>query len=144
MGTFLEGVRRRPMTSFPKSMIIVPVALEKSPIHGFGVFAKKFIPKGTKVWEFNERFDIRLTPAEFEALPEAVRDEIEIYLYQPEKDGTLYYESTIGRFMNHSRNPNVDYSNVGVGWATRDIQAGEEMTADYRQFMAETDHIKYL
>lgn len=125
-------------------MLIVPTYLNQSPIHGFGVFAKAFIPRGTKVWEFNPIFDIVLTEAQFEALPPSSREEIEIHLYQPEEGGKLYYESTMGKYMNHSREPNVDFGEVGCGWATRDIRAGEEMTCDYRDFMADVSHIDYL
>jgi len=125
-------------------MIIVPTYLNKSEIHGFGVFANDFIPQGAKVWEFNPTFDITFTEQQFEALPPATRAEIEIHLYQPEPGGLLYYESTMGKYMNHSREPNVDFSEIGVGWATRDIQAGEELTCDYRHFMADVSHISYL
>lgn len=125
-------------------MIIVPTELKQSPIHGFGVFATKYIPKGSKIWEFNPIFDIRLTEEEFERLAPSAKAEIEHHLYQPEKGGVLYYESTMGKYMNHSREPNVDFSDVGVGWATRDIHPGDELTCDYRHFMAETSHISYL
>jgi uncharacterized protein len=125
-------------------MIVVPTYLNKSNIHGFGVFAKAFIPKGGKVWEFNPTFDIRFTEKEFEALPPAARAEIEIHLYQPDLGGLLYYESTMGKYMNHAREYNVDFTEVGNGWATRDIQPDEELTCDYRQFMADVSHIPYL
>jgi SET domain-containing protein len=125
-------------------MIVVPTFLNKSEIHGFGVFAKEFIPKGSKVWEFHPTFDIRFTEEEFEALPPATRQEVEIHLYQPEPGGLLFYESTMGKYMNHDREPNVDFSAVGVGVATRDIQPNEELTCDYRHFMADVSHIAYL
>jgi uncharacterized protein len=125
-------------------MIVVSTYLNKSEIHGFGVFAKEFIPKGSKVWEYNPTFDIRFTEEEFDALPLATRQEIEIHLYQPESGGLLYYESTMGKYMNHSRDPNVDFRETGIGWATRDISAGEELTCDYRHFMADVSHITYL
>ena len=125
-------------------MIVVPTYLEKSPVHGFGVFAKESIKKGSKVWEFNPIFDIRFTEDEFERLPASVKLEIEHHLYQPEHGGVLYYESTMGRYMNHSREPNVDFTDVGVGMATRDIKPGEELTCDYRHFMADVSHITYL
>ena len=125
-------------------MIIVQTYLDKSQIHGLGIYAKDFIAKGTKIWEYNPKFDITFTQAEFDALPPAVQQEIEIHLYQPEPDGLLYYESTMGKYMNHSRDPNVDFTEVGVGWTTRDIQPGEELTCDYRHFMADVAHIDYL
>jgi SET domain-containing protein len=125
-------------------MIIVSTYLANSPIHGLGVFAREPIPKGTKVWEYHPVFDLTFSEDQFEALPASVRDEVEIHLYQPEAGGPLYYESTMGKYMNHARDPNVDFTDVGVGWATRDIAAGEELTCDYRHFMAETGHIDYL
>lgn len=125
-------------------MIIVPTYLEKSPIHGFGVFAADFIPKGAKVWEFHPVFDLVFSEEEFERLPPSVKQEIEIHLYQPEPQGKLYYESTMGKYMNHSREPNVDFSEIGCGWATRDIHQGDELTCDYRHFMADVSHIEYL
>jgi SET domain-containing protein len=127
-----------------QTMIIVPTYLGQSGIHGLGVFAREPIAKGSKVWEYNPLFDLTLTEEQFEALPASVRAEIEIHLYQPEAGGPLYYESTMGKYMNHDREPNVDFSDVGVGWATRDIGVGEELTCDYRHFMAETGHIDYL
>lgn len=125
-------------------MIIVPAYLDKSPIHGFGVFAGEFIPKGAKVWEFNPLFDLRFSEEELNILFPSARQEIEHHLYQPEEGGLLYYESTMGKYMNHTRDPNVDFTEVGVGTATRDIQPGEELTCDYRHFMADVSHIDYL
>ena len=125
-------------------MIIVPAYLDNSPIHGFGVFAGEFIPKGAKVWEFNPLFDLRFSEEEFNKLPPSAQQEIEHHLYQPEEGGLLYYESTMGKYMNHTRDPNVDFTEVGVGAATRDIQPGEELTCDYRHFMADVAHIDYL
>lgn len=125
-------------------MIIVPTYLEKSAIHGLGVFSREFIPKGAKVWEYHPQFDLTFSEAEFERFPPSVQAELEVHLYQPEQGGLLYYESTMGKYMNHNRDPNVDFSDVGVGWATRDIHPDEELTCDYRHFMAETGHIGYL
>lgn len=125
-------------------MMLVRTYLEKSPIHGFGVFAKVSIPKGTKVWTFHEKLDIKFTPEEFDALPENVREELEWHMYEPEEGGQYYYEATMGKYMNHSREPNVDFSDVGVGTATRDIAPNEELTCDYRHFMAKWDDIPYI
>jgi len=43
-------------------MLLIKTYLDKSPIHGIGVFAGEFIKKGTQVWEFNPLIDIILTP----------------------------------------------------------------------------------
>ena len=36
--------------------------------------------------------------------------------------------------MNHSKNPNSDFKEIVVGYATRDIQKGEEILCDYSEF----------
>lgn len=125
-------------------MIIIRTFVDRSPLHGLGVFSKDFVPKGSKVWEFNPIFDLKVDPAEFEKLPQAVKEEIEIHMYVPEDGGLFYYETTSGKYMNHSRDPNVDFSNVGYGYALRDIQPGEELLCDYRQIMHDYSHISYL
>ena len=57
-------------------MLVVPTYLEKSPIHGFGVFAKDPIAKGTVLWEFNPVFDIVFSEEVFEKLPPSARAEL--------------------------------------------------------------------
>lgn len=125
-------------------MLIVPTYLEKSDIQGFGVFAKEFIAKGSKVWAFHPVFDIRISPEEFVKLPLSCQQEIEVHMYEPELGGDFYYETTMGKYMNHSREPSVDFSVIYEGWATRDIQPGEELTCDYRHFMADVSEIAYI
>ena len=92
---------------------------------------RNFISRGSKVWEFNPTFDIRFTEKECEALP-------------PVPGGPLSYQATMGKCMKHSREPNVDFNNIGNGWANRDIQPAEELTCDYCHFMADVSHIAYL
>ena len=36
----------------------VKTIIKESDIHGIGLFADEFIPKGTKIWEFTPNFDI--------------------------------------------------------------------------------------
>ncbi len=125
-------------------MLLVRTYLEKSPIHGFGVFTREAVAQGTTIWQFHHKLDIKFTPEEFDALPESVREELEWHMYEPEQGGPFYYEATMGKYMNHSREPNVDFSVVGVGSALRPIAANEELTCDYRQFMAVWDQIPYI
>lgn len=125
-------------------MLVVRTYLEKSPIHGFGVFARESIAAGMPVWEFHEKLDIKFSQEEFDRLPENVREELEWHMYEPEEGGALFYEATMGKYMNHSREPNVDFSRIGFGTATREIAAGEELTCDYRHFMANWSNIPYI
>ena len=125
-------------------MLLVRTYLEKSAIHGFGVFAREAVTRGGSVWAFHEKLDIKFTPAEFDRLPASVKEEIEWHMYEPEVGGPFYYEATMGKYMNHSREPNVDFSVPGVGTALRDISPGEELTCDYRQFMINWEDIPYI
>ena len=125
-------------------MLVVRTYLEKSAIHGFGIFCREAVRAGECVWQFHDKLDIKFTPEEFDALPPSVKEEIEWHMYEPEVGGAFYYEATMGKYMNHSREPNVDFADVGFGRARRDIAAGEELTCDYRQFMAEWEHISYI
>jgi uncharacterized protein len=125
-------------------MMVVRTYIEKSPVHGIGVFAKEFIAKGAKVWEFHPIFDLKIEREQFEQLSDAAKEEIEIHMYEPDPGGPFYYETTSGKYMNHARDPNVDFTDVGFGFATRDIQPGEELTCDYRQIMHDPSHISYL
>lgn len=125
-------------------MLVVRTYLEKSGIHGFGIFARESISRGTRVWEFHEKLDIRFSPEEFEKLPASVKEEIEWHMYEPDEGGPFFYEATMGKYMNHSREANVDFSETGIGVATRDINSGEEITCDYRHFMAKWDDIPYI
>ncbi len=125
-------------------MLVIRTYLEKSDIHGFGIFARESVSKGSMVWQFHDKLDIKFTPEEFESLPPSVKEEIEWHMYEPEDGGPFYYEATMGKYMNHSREPNVDFSAVGTGIACRDIAEGEELTCDYRHFMAAWEHIPYI
>ena len=52
-------------------MLLVKTYLEKSAIHGLGVFAGEFIAKGTKIWRFVEDFDRAYSPKQFAATAQA-------------------------------------------------------------------------
>ncbi len=125
-------------------MLTIPAYLDKSPVHGIGVYSKDFVPAGAKVWERHPIFDIFIDRETFEQLPEYAKREVEIHMYEPDANGPYYYETTQGKYMNHSRQPNVDFSEIGVGYATRDIQPGDELTCDYRQIMHDCSGIPYI
>ena len=62
----------------------------------------------------------------------------------PEPGGLLYYEATMGKYMNHSCEPNVDFSEIGNAWAIPDIQPVEELSSGYRHCRADVSHISCL
>ena len=116
-------------------MFHVPVYLDRSPLEGIGVFAKQPISKGAVLWRFDERFD-RLIPNEvWEAQTGVVKDYLDRYAYPSKSNpGHIVFEADDARYMNHSDQPNCDFSNGKVAYALKDIAAREEMTCDYNAF----------
>lgn len=114
-------------------MVRVPTFVAPSAISGVGLFAATHLPAGTVVWEFHDSVDWRIKPEEFALFPEPHRSRLRHYLYLDES-GFFVLCGDNGKFMNHADYPNCDDSN-GVQTVTlRDIEAGEELTCDYRQF----------
>ena len=114
-------------------MLLVKTYLDKSAIHGLGVFAGQFIRKGTKIWRFVEGFDRFYSPKQFAGLPKPARDFIKFHGYRV--DGEILLTVDHDRHMNHADEPNT-YLKAGYAIARRNIRKGEEITNDYREFDA--------
>jgi len=114
-------------------MLLVKTYLDKSRIHGLGVFAGQSIRKGTKIWRFVVGFDRFYTRKRLAKLPKAARDYINLHGYQWKKEILLSMD--YDTFMNHSENPNTHFHN-GFVIARSNIRKGEEITNDYRAFEA--------
>lgn len=112
-------------------MILVKTYLDKSPIHGLGVFAAEPIRRDTKIWRFVEGFDRAYSPKQFARLPKPARDFLKNYGYRV--DGEILFTVDHDHHMNHSDNPNT-YLKAGYTIARRNIRKGEEITNDYREF----------
>jgi SET domain-containing protein len=120
-------------------MLTVLASAKPSPIHGVGLFADEFIPKGTVTWRFNPVWDLIFPKDDVEKLPESQKRLIKFFAYFSEKRQAYIYSIDDSRFLNHSAHPNhdvlpfpneVELCNV----SNRDIQIGEELTVDYRTF----------
>lgn len=112
-------------------MLLVKTYLDKSRVHGLGVFAGQFIRKGTKIWRFVEGFDRVYSPKEFAKLPKPARDFIKFHGYRV--DGEILLTVDHDRHMNHSDQPNT-YLHNGYAIARCNIRRGTEITNNYREF----------
>jgi SET domain-containing protein len=114
-------------------MMLVPTYLDKSPIHGIGIFARDFIPKGTRVWEFTPGFDEVFSDAELAGLLPVQREAVLFYCFiEPGLEGTVLCCDN-ARHFNFDDDPNCgsgDHVLHGYisTFALRDIAAGEELT----------------
>lgn len=121
-------------------MILVPTYVGPSEIEGVGVFAAAPIPKGTRIWLLDEGFDRVLSDEEVARLGPQQREFVDRYGYpHTTKPGLTILELDNGRFMNHSAQPNTDFSNPAAGYTIRDIAEGEEITCDYEEFAPGTE-----
>ncbi|MCI5122092.1 MAG: SET domain-containing protein-lysine N-methyltransferase [Candidatus Electrothrix sp. AUS4] len=112
-------------------MLLVKTYLDTSPIHGVGVFAGEFIPKGTLVWRFDPLIDIVLTAEQVAGMPEAAK-EFTLSHAVPYPFGADNYCLTLdnAQYMNHSPEYNLQPDSEGDR-ALMDIPEGTELTVDY-------------
>jgi uncharacterized protein len=122
-------------------MLLVKTKIETSKIHGIGLFADEFIPKGTLVQKFAPGFDLIILESELQKLSEPARLQFLKYAYKNKRgEYILCFDDT--RFLNHSDNPNLISNDPGdeIDVAARDIQRGEELTVNYREFDADVEY----
>jgi SET domain-containing protein len=120
-------------------MLLVKTYLDRSDIHGIGLFAGERIAKGTVIWRLSPAIDVLLAPEQVAALHPASRVQIEKYTYLDRRLGMLVLCGDDARFFNHAEAPNChDYPDEhgGTTVAARDIEIGEELTSDYASFDA--------
>jgi len=112
-------------------MLLVNARAGVSAIHGIGLIAREFIPRGARVWELRPGFDLVLSEQQVRELSVAAREQVFWYAYYDPARRVYVLSSDDDRFTNHADDPNT--ANDGeVTFATRDIQPGEEITWDYR------------
>jgi len=120
-------------------MLLVKTKIGPSKIHGTGLFSDQFIKKGTPVWRFTLGLDIKLTEKELKKLPKLAKECFLHYCYHSVIDGTYILPFDDARFFNHSQKSNtisIDAPNdpEGLEIASRDIERGEELLCDCREF----------
>lgn len=96
---------------------------------GFGVFATRFIPKGTLTWALDD-LDQILEPEVVEALDEDRKKLVMKYSYR-NQHGKFILCWDNGRYVNHSFHANCIGTAYEVEIAIRDIYPGEQLTDDY-------------
>lgn len=113
--------------------VLADVELRRSRIHGTGMFACRTISKGQIVFIWSITANHKVVTEEevisIERINPVVRDN------SCRIAGRYFVISEHGlddsELVNHSSTPNILY-HVGIGIAVRRIDAGEELTIDYR------------
>ena len=114
-------------------MMLVRNYIDKSPIHGIGVFAGEFIAAGTCIWEMTPDCDQVYSEELLATLTAVQRDIVLFYGYiEPGMDGVILCCDN-ARHYNFSADPNSGSDErmkhgARSTFALRDIAAGEELT----------------
>jgi hypothetical protein len=99
---------------------------------GYGVFATRFIPKGTITWILDE-LDQKFDESYIASLEPLLRERLLKYCYRDEQ-GQYILCWDIARYVNHSFNSSCMATPYKFELAARDIFPGEELTDDYGYF----------
>lgn len=115
----------------------VDVDFKKSPVHGFGVFARKPIEAGTRIWQVDPTMHVCDRPEMYALPPKKLRFALHGGYYHKPSARFLWYVDGM-QYMNHAAGA---AANIGLSvWppleedhtvALRDIAAGEELFEDY-------------
>ena len=115
-------------------MLLVNARVGISKIHGFGLIAQEFIPKGTVTWKLVPGFDCLFSEEELKSFPPSVQAQVHHYGHYDSERNRYVLCSDDARFTNHSDEP-TELSCGDYSVAARDIQPGEEITCDYGDFV---------
>ncbi len=122
-------------------MLCVETKIAASNVQGIGLFANQAIPRGTVVWRFMPGFDLLMPKESIEKLSEPAKKQFYNYAYLDKAHGEYLLCSDDARFFNHSDQPNCDDGKEDVTIAMRDIQPGEELLVNYKDFYGDiSDH----
>jgi hypothetical protein len=96
---------------------------------GYGVVAKKLIPKGTITW-VQDDLDRIFTPEDEKKLSPRMLESLETYCFtNSEGQKVLCWDNA--KFVNHSFNSSCMSTAYDFEIAVRDIHPGEQLTDDY-------------
>jgi|SRR3989344_5403230 len=120
-------------------VLLVKTKIGPSKIHGIGLFADQFIPKGTLIWKFTPNFDQKISVKKINNFPKELQDYLETYTWPSKEPGKYCLVFDEAKFFNHSKFPNtisIPYENEEeiITLASRDIPPGEEITGNYKEY----------
>lgn len=96
---------------------------------GYGVVAKKFIPKGTITW-VQDDLDMVYTNDQIKNINPLMQDYLETYCFTNNRgEKVLCWDNA--KFVNHSFNSSCMSTAYDFEIAVRDIYPGEQLTDDY-------------
>ncbi len=126
-------------------MIHIKYKLDRSVHHGIGLFADENIKRGTLIYTTSPILDVNITQGQFEVLNEREKDEIRWWGFFDVSTQKWHVDFDVSHFINHSYDGTVTQNPEHADAyliATRDINAGEELTQNYLEFESKEDLTK--
>lgn len=119
-------------------MIFFKTEVKDTGTYGQGLFLLEHVKKGEIIGILTMDCGV-MTEDEYQR-EQAVNNEIIVMTAVRWIGRYFLYGDKIGseEYINHSKNPTMLY-HCGICFATRDLFAGDELTADYKYFLAEKD-----
>jgi hypothetical protein len=113
--------------------------VRNSKVHGKGVFARKDIPKGTKIIEYvgnivSSKEGLRIYEEQLKKSKETGVGAVYIFQLNRKQDIDGDVPWNPAKYINHSCNPNCKYKIINNHiwiFSIRDIKKGEELNYDY-------------
>jgi len=117
-------------------MLRVRTKVGQSKVHGLGLFAEEFIPKGTITWAYDAGYDLSYTQEDIDHVSPPAKEFLLYYCYFDTGIKKYVLCADNLRYINHAKNPDDEniISTPRQDIAARDIQPGEEMMCDYYKF----------
>jgi SET domain-containing protein len=120
-------------------MLLIPVRLKPSRIHGLGLYPACRINRGTIIWRFHPALDQVISQELWRSLEAPARDYLRRHAYVRRTDFALMLGFDLSRFMNHSDTPNTGASSETADHtvALSNLAEGDELTCNYNAFDAD-------
>jgi SET domain-containing protein len=89
-------------------MLLIDTYLDKSKIHGVGVFSNQNVKKGEKIKEVRPEFEIEFNSDNLPKMPLALSNFISTHSYERELGSKILVLGIDNeKYLNHSTNPSV-------------------------------------
>ena len=126
-------------------MILVKTYLDKSKIHGIGLFANENIKSGAIIYKPSPGLDIKISDKDFSKLEKNCQKTIQHYGFKSKIDSMWHLAFDDIRFCNHSKKSNLfqrEIDNIKCLVVNRDIKKDDELLQNYSEFEILRDVLK--
>jgi hypothetical protein len=126
-------------------MIHIKYKIDKSKLHGVGLFTDEDLDKGQLVYTASPLLDVNLTKKQFNSLDGKEKMEIRYWGFWDKINKVWHVDFDNSKFINHSFNATLTQDpsfKDAYLITTRKVKKGEELTQNYLEFESKNDILK--